>query len=140
MKTPLTALVLLALPFIVSGCSESHAADQTDEPIPACSYKEGVGLELSPAGRQFIGLETAGFSGRLPEAAVLRTAKGDFVYVANGTRFLRTPVKLGPTSMAGIAVNEGLYEGDTVVVAGVRGLWLAELQAVNGGVGCADGH
>ena len=27
-----------------------------------------------------------------------------------------------------------------VVVAGVWDLWMAELQAIKGGVGCADGH
>jgi hypothetical protein len=140
MKPLLPALVLLAVPFAVSGCNDSHAADRASEPVPACSYKEGAGLELSPAGNRFLGLQTAAYTGRLPEAALLRTAKGDFVYVANGRRFLRTPVGLGAADQAGVAIREGLYEGDIVVVAGVRGLWLAELQAVNGGVGCADGH
>lgn len=140
MKPRLFSLLLLAAPFVVSGCSESHAAGPAKEPVAACSYKEGVGLEVSPAGRQFLGLETATFSGRLPDAALLRTAKGDFVYVANGSRFLRTAVNVGVPGATGREIKDGLYEGDVVVVAGVRGLWLAELQAVNGGVGCADGH
>lgn len=140
MKTLLLFLAVSALAFGLTGCSESHAADHAVEPAPACTYKEGVGLELTPAGSKFIGLNTAEHAGRLPEAALLRTAKGDFVYVANGGRFLRTAVKVGAPNPAGFEVTEGLYEGDTVVVAGVRGLWLAELQAVNGGVGCADGH
>jgi hypothetical protein len=33
-----------------------------------------------------------------------------------------------------------LLEGDVIAVAGGRYLWLAELQAIKGGVGCADGH
>ena len=37
-------------------------------------------------------------------------------------------------------VGDGLLEGDEIAVAGAQGLWLAELQAVKGGVGCADGH
>ncbi len=139
MKTILL-LALSSLTLILSGCSDSHAADHAAEPAPACTYKEGLGLELSPAGSKFIGLKTAEYAGRLPQDALLRTAKGDFVYVANGGRLLRTPVKIGASDDKGFEIADGLYEGDTVAVAGVRGLWLAELQAVNGGVGCADGH
>jgi hypothetical protein len=91
-----------------------------------------------------VGIATADFATRLPTAAVLRTVKGDFVYVANGPWFLRTPVTLGaadsPSAPNSFALKEGLYEGDTIVTHGVRALWLAELQATNGGVGCADGH
>jgi hypothetical protein len=139
MKTILLSLFASAV-LILSGCSDSHAADHVTEPAPACTYKEGLGLELSPAGSKFIGLKTAEYSGRLPKDAILRTAKGDFVYVSNGGRLLRTQVKIGATDSAGVEITDGLYEGDTVAVAGVNGLWLAELQAVNGGVGCADGH
>jgi hypothetical protein len=133
-------LLLAATPLLFTGCADSHAQAAAAEPAPACSYKEGAGLALSPAGETFIGLKTAEYSGRLPGAAILRTAKGNFVYVANGGRFLRTEVKLGASDQTGSEIKDGLYEGDTVAVAGVRGLWLAELQAVNGGVGCADGH
>ena len=133
---------LLGTLLVVAGCSDSQAAGPRDpdaEPTPASSYKEGMGLELSEAGAKFIGLETAEYSGRVPGEALLRTAKGDFVYVKNGARYLRTPVKA--VAVGGwFEVAEGLYEGDTLAVRGVRGLWLAELHAVNGGVGCADGH
>ena len=70
----------------------------------------------------------------------MRTIKGDFVYVANGDWFLRTPVVIGATDASHVEIKDGLYEGDAIVVKGVRGLSLAEIQALNGGVGCADGH
>lgn len=141
MKTLLFALGLGAATVLSTGCTDSHAASATaTEPTPACNFKEGLGLELTPAGLAFIGLQTAEFSGRLRSPALLRTAKGDFVYVANGGRYLRTPVQVTARGLDEFEVTDGLYEGDTIVIAGVRALWLAELQAVNGGVGCADGH
>lgn len=143
----------LALAALATGCSRTAAKSPVlaaPEPPPAVSYKVGHGLQLSPAGAAFIGLQTDAVGARdfgaakglaaIPASALLRTAKGDFVFVANGGWLLRTPVKAGPTDGAWIAVHEGLYEGDTVVTQGVRALWLAEIQAVNGGVGCADGH
>jgi hypothetical protein len=151
MKNPFLALAaLLALP-LLAGCGRSSAhAVAAPEPAPAATFKSGRGLQLSPAAVAFIGLQSAEVGARdfgalkgaaaVPVDALLRTAKGDFVWVGNGGWFLRTPVKLGPAEGGWVAVAEGLYEGDTVVIAGARALWLAEIQAVNGGVGCADGH
>lgn len=141
MKAISAVLALVALAIVLTGCGGRHldAHAHADEPTPACSFKEGLGLELTPAGAAFIGLKTADFTSRLPHEALLRTAKGDFVYVVNGPRLLRTPVKVAADG-TGWSVDEGLYEGDQVAVAGVQGLWLAELQATNGGVGCAHGH
>jgi len=140
MKALLLALGAGTAALFLSSCSDSHAAAAQAEPTPACSYKEGLGLALTPAGAAFIGVQTAAFSGRLPEGALLRTARGDFVYAVNDGRYLRTPVQIAPRGPGEFDVTDGLYEGDAVAVAGVQGLWLAELQAVNGGVGCADGH
>jgi hypothetical protein len=39
-----------------------------------------------------------------------------------------------------VDVADGLLEGDVIAVDGGRYLWLAELQDIKGGVGCADGH
>ena len=50
-----------------------------------------------------------------------------------------TEVKPGVESDGSIQVADGLLEGDVIAIAGVWGLWLAELQAIKGGVGCADG-
>lgn len=138
---------VLSLTAFTTGCSRSDASSRDDHDHAhhehealACSYKEGQGLELSPAGAKFIDLRTVAFDGRLPAEALLRTVKGDFVFVQNGSRLLRSPVQVGPMVAGHYAVSDGLYEGDIVVVSGVQHLWLAELQAVNGGVGCADGH
>jgi hypothetical protein len=129
------ALALACL--LSSGCSDSRAQDHPTEPAPASTYKAGHGLQLSSTAAQFAGVTTAEFSGRLPAEALLRTVKGDFVYVANGEWLLRTSVTV---AVDGVTVTDGLYEGDRIVTHGVRALWLTELQAINGGVGCADGH
>lgn len=138
----LLACLLAGWALFVSGCARSQAADTDGKPAatPAATYKAGHGLKLSAAARAFAGVDTAEFSGRLPASALLRTARGDFVYVDNDGWLLRTPVRLGPGDGATFAISDGLYEGDFIAVRGAQSLWLAELQAVNGGVGCADGH
>lgn len=152
MKThlPLTTLALLAA--ALTGCSPTQAEDDRRhaEVATAAHYKEGHGVRLSPGAAKFVGLATAevaaqpvGANGTvpaIPATALLRTVKGDFVYVANGDWYLRTPVATGIAHDDRIEIRDGLYEGDVVVSAAVEALWLAELQAVNGGVGCADGH
>lgn len=151
MKTLLTVTLVSTLAFALSGCGESHATTTARvEPTPAATYKAGHGVQLTPTARAFVGLETGAVASHtfvsgsevaaIPADALLRTVKGDFVYVANGDWFLRTPVKVGATDATHVEIKDGLYEGDTVAVKGVRGLSLAELQALNGGVGCADGH
>lgn len=76
----------------------------------------------------------------VPESALLRTAEGHFVYVVNGKRLKRAPVKLAGGQDGVIAVRDGLLAGDKIVVNGVPLLWLAELQGLRGGKSCADGH
>lgn len=124
----------------LAGCGDAPREFRLAEVEPASTYKPGHGLELTPTAAAFIGLESAEFATLLPGSALLRTAKGDFVYVANGRHFLRTPVVVTGAAGSGFQVKEGLYEGDVIATAGVDGLWLAELQAINGGVGCAHGH
>jgi hypothetical protein len=135
---PLLTLLLAAAALLLAACADSHARTAAlPAPPPAATFKAGHGLKLSPAALAFTGVTTAEFTGRLPASALLRTAKGDFVYTVNGDWLLRTPVTLAPD---GLTVTAGLYEGDRIATHGVRHLWLAELQATNGGVGCADGH
>lgn len=150
MKTLLVIGLLSALSFALSGCGESHASVTAPEPVHASIYKAGHGVQLTKTARAFVGLETGEVASRafagaaevtaIPVDALLRTIKGDFVYVANGDWFLRAPVVIGATDVSHVEIKDGLYEGDTIVVKGVRGLSLAEIQALNGGVGCADGH
>lgn len=72
----------------------------------------------------------------VPESSLLGTATGDYVFVANGQHFLRTPVKVAGKSEGWFAIAEGLVEGDVVVTNGVQGLWCIELQATKGGHAC----
>lgn len=150
MKSILVILSVLTATAI-SGCNRSVAETAlVHEHTPAATYKEGHGLKLSERGAHFVALKTADVASRtvgtvsivaaIPAAALLRTVKGDFVYVANGDWFLRTAIKVGATAEGWLEVVEGLYEGDKIVVSGTKALWLAEVQAVNGGVGCAHGH
>jgi len=76
----------------------------------------------------------------IPVTAVVESVRGNFVYAANGGAFLRTPVILGSRQGDRIEVVDGLFEGDEIVTTGAPNLWMIELQAVNGGKGCADGH
>lgn len=142
-------VLLLAVAFTAfTGCNRSSATPSVADPTPAAVYKAQRGIQLSPLATKTMGVHAGDVVPRdfkeaksvaaAPAAALLRTVKGDFVYVANGGWFLRTPVKLGANDGAWFEIKEGLYEGDSVVTQGARAVWLAELQAVNGGVGCAD--
>lgn len=151
MKPLLVILLTFSVAMTFSGCGESHAVPAARmEPAPAATYKAGHGLQLTEVSRKFVGLQTGevaahAFSGgaavsAIPNEALLHTVKGDVVYVANGDWFLRTPVTTGARDATHVEIKDGLYEGDLVVIKAVRALALAELQALNGGVGCADGH
>ncbi|MDI1250031.1 MAG: hypothetical protein PSV13_14305 [Lacunisphaera sp.] len=69
----------------------------------------------------------------VPASALLRTATGTFVYVVNGTSFLRTAVKPGAGDADSIQILDGLHAGDLVVTAGAEQLWLTELRLTKGG-------
>lgn len=69
----------------------------------------------------------------VPTSALLETATGTFVYVANGQFYLRTPVKVGVRAADFIEIADGLYAGDVVVTTPVNQLWLAELRLTKGG-------
>lgn len=72
----------------------------------------------------------------VPVSAVIHGATGAFVYAANGDHFTRTPVRVGSTLGDRIVIEDGLYEGDTVVSHAAESLWLIELCAVRGGTPC----
>lgn len=150
MKTLLTLSLLISFSLLSTGYGEARAENKTPEPTPAAVYKAGHGIQFSSVAAQIVGLSTGAVGSRdvataknvaaIPADALLRTVKGDFVYVSNGGWYLRTPVTIGANADGHYEIKDGLYEGDTIVTRGTRALWLAELQAVNGGVGCADGH
>lgn len=76
----------------------------------------------------------------LPASAILNTVRGDFVYLLNGDYFFREQVVVGARNGGQVEILDGLFEGDVVAAAGIETLWLTELQAINGGAACADGH
>lgn len=93
------------------------------------------------AGTYFNAVSAGEASGEVtvvPRSALLKTAAGTFVYVPNERFFFRTAVKTGAENEDFVEITEGLYAGDSVVKTPVMMLWLAELQAVNGGKACAD--
>jgi len=69
----------------------------------------------------------------IPHTAVLETVYGTFVYVVNGTSFLRTAISLGSRYGDYREVVDGLYSGDEVVAHPVETLYLIELRATKGG-------
>jgi hypothetical protein len=69
----------------------------------------------------------------IPSSALLRSAQGDFVYVANGERLLRTAVTAGDEGEGFVQITDGLYAGDKVVVKPVEMLWLTELRLAAAG-------
>jgi hypothetical protein len=151
MKARMTLILISIFALALSGCSNTHVSEEKHiELSPASIYKAGYGVQLTETARTFIELQTIEVAVHalaggaevtaIPSTALLRTIKGDFVYVENGEWFLRTPVTVGDIDASHIEIKEGLYEGDTIVVKGTRGLYLSEIQILNGGVGCADGH
>ena len=139
-------LILILTTALLTACGKSVPTEVSSAPAhKAAEFKQGQGLLLTQEASRFIGLrsaeaQTKGDVVRIPLSAVVDTSEGKHVFVRNGRRWLRTAVKLGAASGEVVDVADGLLEGDVIAVAGGWYLWLAELQAVKGGVGCADGH
>ena len=141
-------LFILSVGLVLAGCGKANSSEVAEahgHEAKAAEFKKGQGVLLSAEAAEFIGLRKAEAQLKsdrvvVPGTATLRTSEGDFVFVANGPRWLRNKVKLGAVSAENAEVIDGLLEGDVIAIAGVWGLWLAELQAIKGGVGCADGH
>ena len=69
----------------------------------------------------------------IPQAAVLRTSEGTFVYTVNGDAYFRTAVKIGAEADGWVEIVDGLLAGDRVLTQPVQTLWLIELRATKGG-------
>ncbi|MEK0438140.1 MAG: hypothetical protein RLZZ233_1111 [Verrucomicrobiota bacterium] len=140
------SLLLILAAGILAACDKPESAGHSAGPTPkAAEFKQGQGILLTDEASKFIGLRfgeahVMGDVVRIPLSAVVDTSEGKHVFVRNGQRWLRTAVKLGVVSGEVVDVADGLLEGDVIAVDGGRYLWLAELQAIKGGVGCADGH
>ena len=85
---------------------------------------------------------TAAFDGEskpalvVPESALLTAADGSYVYTVNGTHLTRICVKAGAVANGFVAIEDGLYAGDSVAAKGIENLWLVELSALKGGTPC----
>ena len=96
---------------VLAGCGKPATSVRTEGAAPAAKaaeFKKGQGLLLTPEAVEFIGLRKAEAQAKadrvvLPRQALLRTSEGMFVFVANGQRWLRTPVKVG----AGATIGAG---------------------------------
>ena len=69
----------------------------------------------------------------VPRDAILESSDGDFVYVAGGDWYLRTPVKTGIRSPDYVEITGGLSAGAVVAASSVKDLWLVELLLTKGG-------
>ena len=69
----------------------------------------------------------------IPQAALLRTAEGTFVYAVNGDAYFRTAVKVGAEADGWVEITDGLLAGDQIVTRLAQTLWLVELRATKGG-------
>jgi multidrug efflux pump subunit AcrA (membrane-fusion protein) len=58
----------------------------------------------------------------VPNSALSRDASGRYVEVVSGGSMVRVPVEIGATNVEYSIVQEGLEEGDEVVVSRPRGL------------------
>ncbi len=100
-----------------------------DTPLPAGAALTGI-LDGAPTAEVVT----------VPAAAVLRTAEGEFVYVANESYFTRTAVKTAARNDRIVEVTDGLYAGDRIVAHTVAPLWMTELQSLRAGQSCSHGH
>ncbi len=103
-------------------------------PDPEHRLKVGSMLHVQLGSRKRESVRT------IPTSALLKTATGTFAYVVNDKYLFRTPVVPGSEMGEMVEIKDGLYEGDQVVKKPVPAIWMAELQAIKGGVACADGH
>jgi len=130
---------------VVILCSAALSVGASEE---SWSFRAGRGISLTQKASESLAIQLTeaeanpGLSMDLavPVAALVETVRGDFVYTKNGGAFLRAPVTLGKRKDGMVEIVDGLFEGDEVVIFGAYDLWMIELQAVNGGRGCADGH
>ncbi len=92
--------------------------------LPAAATQTGIGTSFTAS----IKTTNEESAIALPASALLRAAQGDFVYVVNGERLLRTTVHVGDEGDGFVQIKDGLYAGNKVAVAPVQILWLTELR------------
>jgi hypothetical protein len=126
---PVTGTVRAVQPAPFATLGDFEVTVALDKPLPAGTGVVGA-FEGAPTGEVLA----------VPRSAVLKTAEGEFVYVANEDYFARTPVKTAARNDNLVEVVDGLFSGDQVVSAQVTPLWMTELQALRAGKSCCAGH
>ena len=79
------------------------------------------------------GLATVSAPVAVPDASLLKTTQGDFVYLAKSDRFLRLAVTTGATGEGFTQITKGVCADDVIVIRPVQTLWLTELKQQSGG-------
>jgi HlyD family secretion protein len=67
----------------------------------------------------------------LPRGPFVETGGGRFAYVVEGNVAERRPVRIGATSVSAVEIQDGVKEGDKVVVAGADAFDNAERVSIN---------
>lgn len=127
---------LLLLLLCVLGCApEEHSHEREDE---LSLFNEDTGLNLPEEMKRELGVEVMTLSEnmRVPDSALIRGVREDFVYVQKEQHFLRAPVAIGAMADGSFTITNGLSIGDQVVVRAAKDLWMIELLAVRGGEPC----
>lgn len=125
-NAPLIGVVLAVQPALSPG--ESEIVVGVSNAMALLKPGEFVAASLSlPGGEAVMAV---------PQAAVLRTVEGAFVFAGNGGAYARTAVKTGAEADGFVEITDGLLAGDQMVTNGVAALWLVELRATKGGAGC----
>jgi hypothetical protein len=116
---------------VVLGVHKALALDEA-EIVVATSNATAV-LKSGEFARARINLPRNEAVVAIPQAALLRTSEGTFVYAVNGDAYFRTAVKIGTEADDWVEITDGLLDGDQVVTQPVQTLWLIELRATKGG-------
>ena len=126
-----------------AGVSVPARIVEIDQLPAAAGHQQEAILEILDSGNHFelgqfcsAAFSTTPISAALviPRAALLSASDGTFVYLQTEKGFQRTAVKTGAQHETDIQIEDGLKEGDQVVISPVQGLWLTELQ-LRGGEG-----
>ena len=67
----------------------------------------------------------------LPRGPFVETGGGRFAYVVEGNVAERRPIRVGATSVSAVEMQDGVKEGDKVVVAGADAFDNAERVSIN---------
>jgi len=130
----------IALPGVPGATFEGRLTSLDREAARAIGQVEAVIEIPDPEERiEFGAFVQARFAGRertalvIPRGALVDAATGAFVYVQNGDRWRRVPVKTGAANDAFVEILDGVREGQVVVSQGAVDLWLIELRFTRGG-------